>query len=120
MFDDGGAGPEIPVRSVCRAWDTARSRVSRIRAVSASAFSFSCCFSRVVSVPVMVATSGMTAAEETHSGEIRSKAKQGQVKSVYCRHTDRAGGQTREISPGPPGHRKNTRHKERRDNYTKT
>ena len=64
----------MEVRGVRRSWDTARSRLLRIRSVSASAFSFSCCFSRVVRAPVMEATISITTAEEMHSGEIRSKA----------------------------------------------
>ena len=67
----------MEVKGVRRSWDTARRRFPRIRSFSASAFSFSCCFSRVVNVPVMIATISMTTAEEMHSGEIRSKAQYG-------------------------------------------
>ena len=67
----------MEVSGVRRSWDTARRRLPRIRSVSASAFSFSCCFSRVVSAPVMVETISITTAEEIHSGEIRSKAQYG-------------------------------------------
>ena len=64
----------MAVRGVRRSWDTARSRLPRIRSVSASAFTFSCFFSRVVRAPVMVATISITTADAMHSGEIRSKA----------------------------------------------
>ena len=71
------------VSGVRRSWETARSKFARIFSFSASARTFSCCFSFVVSALVINTTTNIITAETRFSVMIKLNFKYGKVKAKF-------------------------------------
>ena len=67
------------VRGVLRSWETARSKLARIRSFSLSAFIASCCLSLVVRALVRTAIAIMIMPEIKFTGIVKLSAKYGKV-----------------------------------------